>query len=302
MKKILIISLIFLLTSCTKYQEINNLAITTAISIEYNNKYILTLQIIEGNKENIINYKEEGNSITEAYNKIIKKSPKQIYTNQTNIIILDEELTKNKLKETLYYLKNNKNIKKETYIFITKEKNILIRAKKLNNIPNQNIIDSFNNINNNLSITKLVTLDNIIKNYKNKYITIPSILLNDKNEIELSTLVIIDNKNNINYLTEEESITYNFLTNNIKKTVISIKDNNNNYIVEFNNIKAKKNKNNIYITGTYTILEKNTNNKIKEKIINNYIKKYIKNNCKNIAKKYNIKLINKNTKININIK
>ena len=301
MKKILFISLIFLLTSCTKYQEINNLAITTAISIEHNNKYILTLQIIEGNKENIINYKEEGSSITKAYNKIVKKSPKQIYTNQTNIIILDEELIKNKLKETLYYLKNNKNIKKETYIFITKEKDILIRAKKLNNIPNQNIIDSFNNINNTLSITKLVTLDNIIKKYKNKYITIPSILLNDKNEIELSTTAIVNNKY-INYLTEDESITYNFLTNNIKKTTIPIKDNNNNYIVEFNNIKTYKKNNNIYITGTSTILETNTSIKDKEKEINNYLEKYIKNNYKHIKQKYNLKLINKNTKININIK
>lgn len=301
MKKILFIILIFLLTSCTKYQEINNLAITTAISIEYDNKYILTLQIIEGNKENIINYKEEGSSITEAYNKIVKKSPKQIYTNQTNIIILDEELIKNKLKETLYYLNNNKSIKKETYIFITKEKDILITAKKLNNIPNQNIIDSFKNINNNLSITKLVTLNNIIKNYKNKYLIIPSIILNNDKEIELSTTTIINNKY-IHYLTEDESITYNFLTNNIKKATIQIKENNKNYIVELNNIKAKKNKNNIYITGTYTILEKNTNTIIKEKEINNYLKKYIKNNYRHIEQKYNLKLINKNTKININIK
>ena len=300
MKKILFISLIFLLTSCTKYQEINNLAITTAISIEYNNKYILTLQIIEGNKENIINYKEEGSSITEAYNKIVKKSPKQIYTNQTNIIILDEELIKNKLKETLYYLNNNKNIKKETYLFITKEKDILNKAKKLNNIPNQNIIDSFNNINNNLSITKLVTLNDIINNYKNNYIIIPSIILNDNKEIELSTITIINNKN-INYLTEDESITYNFLTNNIKKATIPIKENNKNYIVELNNIKTYKNNNNTHITGTSNIIETNTNIIINKKEINQYLKKYIKNNYNNIIKKYNINIIN-NKNIITNIK
>lgn len=68
MKKILLIICIFLLTGCTDYVEVNDLAIVTGIAINYENDiYDVYAQTIINDKEsNVITYNTKSNSIEEA--------------------------------------------------------------------------------------------------------------------------------------------------------------------------------------------------------------------------------------------
>ena len=68
MKKLIILISIFLLTGCYDYIEIDDLAIISGIVLDYqNDKYNLTSQIIENDKETKIKtITTEGNTIEEC--------------------------------------------------------------------------------------------------------------------------------------------------------------------------------------------------------------------------------------------
>ena len=312
MKKIIIIILIFLLTGCYDYKELNDLAIITGISItKENNTYILTSEIItidNQNKESKI-YTGKGTTIYEAFNQINKDLSKKIYIDHLNILILDETITKNNLSNILDFFGRNSNSKETTYILISKNIELLTNP----NISSQIILENLKENNKYLGISNLVTLNDLIDNYlnPNKEITIPSIEIIN-NQIKLSTLAIFKNNKFLTYISEEDSIIYNLLNNNINNTPMKIDYNNNQYIItEIYNtntiIKPKRNKLNIYIKGNASIkeiyykcnlnnpktlkkIENNLNNKLTKRIttsINN-IKKYNTNiyNFKDIYYKY----------------
>ena len=219
MKKIILILIIFILTGCN-YQEINNLEIATIININYkNNNYIMNIQTINPTNKDNINYKyytSKDKTLTKTYNNILNQTSKQIYIKQLQIIILNENLVKTKLQDTITYLLENTEINKDIYIFQTKEENIINNLDNLN-IPNQNIIDTLKNKNNNQSITPLTTLNEITKKTLNNQteLIIPTLITINKS-LELSTPAIFKNNTFLNYLTEEETLCYNLITNNIK--------------------------------------------------------------------------------------
>ena len=98
--KYLIILLPLLLTGCYNYQELNDLAITTGMSIDYdkeNNKFKVIAQVINpvkeddaksSNETSFINYESEGKSLREAIRTIVLDSPKRLYGSQLQILIL----------------------------------------------------------------------------------------------------------------------------------------------------------------------------------------------------------------------
>ena len=291
MKKIILILIIFILTGCN-YQEINNLEIATIININYkNNNYIMNIQTINPTNKDNINYKyytSKDKTLTKTYNNILNQTSKQIYIKQLQIIILNENLVKTKLQDTITYLLENTEINKDIYIFQTKEENIINNLDNLN-IPNQNIIDTLKNKNNNQSITPLTTLNEITKKTLNNQIEliIPTLITINKS-LELSTPAIFKNNTFLNYLTEEETLCYNLITNNIKTKYLTINNKNNYYTIKLYNIKTnKKIKNNkvyIYIKGNANIIESNN---IEEKYLNKKITQIITKNYNNINKKYN---------------
>ena len=76
MKKIIILICIFLLTGCSDYVEINDLALISGIAIDYeDNLYKLTTQIIENDKESkVVVLNTASSSIDEAMSEISKLS------------------------------------------------------------------------------------------------------------------------------------------------------------------------------------------------------------------------------------
>lgn len=215
MKKYLLLITLLLITGCTNYKELNNIAITTAISIDYNietKEYTLITQVVNSvnkkdtstsNEPAFINFTTTSNSLSEAIAKITLESPKKLYTSQTQIIILSKEVIENKLDEVLDYLIRNPEIRGETLILLAPNKEdlkgITIQTL-LDNLSSSNIVSSLKESEKE-GYTTLITLNNLADMYLNHY-----------KEIILPTLYV---EGNINMADEEENKT----TTNYKGTV-----------------------------------------------------------------------------------
>ena len=102
MKKIIILILfIFTLSGCYDYKEINNLAIVSAIGIDYkDDEYIVTLEIlndqIDKNSYKITSYTKTatGKNITKAIEKAADKISNQANYTHVKLLLLSENKTK----------------------------------------------------------------------------------------------------------------------------------------------------------------------------------------------------------------
>lgn len=331
MKKILVlITILITLTGCYNYRELNDLAIMSAISIsKSDDKYNVVVQVVNpkkeqdtssGNEPDFITFKSSDKSLHEAFRLIIKESPKKIYGTQMQILLLDENVAKSNLSEVLDFLARDPEIRKEFYVLISKDKDILEILTPLDNISSQNILDSLKANNRYLGYANLVTFNDLIASYQNDRIelALPSLYKTGNEEtgakeenletaktdssIYIGSLGIFKNNKLVGYLTEKESLAYNLVMNNVTNALITNEYKDDKYIVtELIKTKtdlepvAKDNKIKIKVTGKSSItevnykdldLKKEKNIKKIEKDLNKNIEKLIKTSIKNILEKY----------------
>ena len=328
-KLFLIFPLLFILTGCYNYHELNDLAIVSAMSIsKSNDSYHIAIQVVNTVKEqdatssdepSFITYKASGKSLQKAFSNIIKDTPKKIYGNQMQILIIDEGLAREGISGILDFLARDPNIRNEFYVAIGRDKDILDVLTPLDNVSGKNILDKLKASNEDLGIANMVTFNELIANFQNKNIEValPTIKIEGnrseddvKSDLEesfpdkrivISNLSIFKNNKLLGYLNERESLAYNFIMDNITHAIIVNKYKNSSYIsLELINSKTKKDidiKNKlvkINIKGKASITESNYNinltheENIKkiEKDLNKNIEKIIKESIDNNASKY----------------
>lgn len=129
MKKhfIILIILISFITGCSKYRELNHLSIISTITIDYKDgEYHLTLQEILPEKgENKVDYnykyhESTSPNLSKAFNNIIGNSPKDIYLEKVQNVIISEKEKDKITKEFFKYLKKEKNINPNSNYIISK--------------------------------------------------------------------------------------------------------------------------------------------------------------------------------------
>lgn len=333
MKKLLIILItLTFLTGCYNYRELNDLAIVTAVSIsKEKDNYNIAVQVVNpkkdqdtssSNEPDFIVYKSKGETLQAAFESLVKESPKRMYKTQMQILIIDEKMAKNNIKEVFEYLARNPEIRNEFNVLIGKSDNILETLTPLNNLSSQNILDSLKASSKYLGNTNLLTFNELLSDYQNEKteMAIPVIKLtsqknkDDKNTekiLEKTTTtpaIVLDNisifKDNklIGYLSTKETVSYNFINNNITLTNIK-KDYPNNKYIAYKILKSKSKlevtpkKHTITLTikgnaeineATYNIdLSKEKNIKKLEKSLNKRLEKMITSSFNSTRKKYN---------------
>lgn len=249
-KKIVTILLILLSTSCYNYTELNDLAIVSAIGIDYqNNSYHVTIQVVNTKKtdENENNngfdiYEADGLTIKDAIKNISLICPKKIYLSHLEILIYGEGIAKKGINDTLDYLLRDNNIRGDFYIFIAKNN----KANNILKINNNSFIINAESIKklNETSYEKtgkstIITFYELMDTYlnNNKEIVIPTIEIDDNN-MTMNNLAVFEDDKLIYYLNEEDVITYNILTNKIKETSYKIKCHDGYIDILINNIKT----------------------------------------------------------------
>ena len=333
MKKLLLILItLTFLTGCYNYRELNDLAIVTAVSIsKEKDNYNIAVQVVNpkkdqdtssSNEPDFIVYKSKGETLQAAFESLVKESPKRMYKTQMQILIIDEKMAKNNIKEVFEYLARDPEIRNEFNVLIGKSDNILETLTPLDNLSSQNILDSLKASSKYLGNTNLLTFNELLSDYQNEKteMAIPVIKLtsqknkDDKNTekiLEKTTTtpaIVLDNisifKDNklIGNLSTKETVSYNFINNNITLTNIK-KDYPNNKYIAYKILKSKSKlevtpkKHTITLTikgnaeineATYNIdLSKEKNIKKLEKSLNKRLEKMITSSFNSTRKKYN---------------
>jgi len=272
LKYLIILIIPLLLTGCYNYQELNDLAITTGMSIDYdkeNEKFKVIAQVINPVKEqdaksstetSFINYASEGKSLREAIRTIILDSPKRLYGSQLQILILSENVLNEKLPDIIDFFIREPELRPEFKIIIAKDNKALegiTIQTLLDDLSSSNILDSLEVQSERIGITTVVSLNELTNMYLDPYleIVLPSMIVKgslkegiskenlsttkDETTIEISTTGVFKDNKFQGYLTEEESKTLNLIRGDIKNTIINMDIKDGFVVFEPNNIKAK---------------------------------------------------------------
>lgn len=338
MKKILItLSFIFICCGCYNYKELNDLAITSAIGIDKSdNGYKVTAQVVNTQKEGtdnnsssdpkIIIYEHTSKTVQEAVRYMVLESPKRLYPNHMQVIIISEDVAKDGILESLDLFFRDSELQKNFYVLISKDvsaNQILKTLTPADSIVSSNIKKSLESDSSYLGITELVTYDELINTYlnPNKEISLPSVTLKGKmkgsdkidnieqsdssTKVVLSQMAIFKDDKMIGYLDDKQSIALSFIKGKINNTIIKYKCNGGYVVVETTNSKSSINVDNkgnfrIKISGDAAINEvscdinlENDNSISKiNKQVNKEIKKNVNNTIKYVKNNYNSDIFN----------
>ena len=272
MKRIkFLILLLPLLSGCYNYRELNELGITTAVSIDYkDDAFYVMAEVINpikqqdassSNNSPFVNYNSSSSSLQDAFRKVVLESPRQLYAAQLEIIVLSEEVVNNHLEEVLEYFARDPETRTEIKIIVAKTEDstkAITLQTLLTSLSSSNIIKSLELQNKVLGMSYPVTLNELLNMYIDPYleVTLPSMTLygdyeigDEKENITTSSPKAIvkingstitkDNKI-LGYLDLEESKVLSMINGKLKETIIKMNYNDGYIVFEPNRIKVSK--------------------------------------------------------------
>jgi len=326
-KKIFILLLIFILTGCYDQKELNTIAIMTATEInKIDNEFIVNAQVVNPQSSDktvnvqapFVIYEGKGKTIHEAYREIKRQSSRYLYPNHMEILIINEKLAKEDVKQIMDFFLRIPDVRTEFYVLIGKDDNILNITTPIDDVSATSIVDTMETNNKYLGVTNFVTFNefaNMDLN-ENLEVILPSIeavnytedsetISNTENTkikslYKLGNLAVFKNNQLKGYLTEDESIAYNIIKNKAQSILITYECEKNKYMtIEATDIKSDINTKNktINISAKMTgninenmcniELNKEENIKKIEKELKEYLKEKIETSINNIRKNYN---------------
>lgn len=241
MKKILIILILLLTTGCQDYTEINDFAIISGIILDYkDNKFEMTSElIINEEKTKIKTFQTEGTTIDECLSKIAEQANKDIFISHLKTLIVTENIVKEKINIYDYFLRSSKSkMNFNVYIVNSQDKDKIFKLHE--NESSSMYIDKIKEYNSKIysSTTSLTFIDLVYKNLEPGLDPLYPQLTITNNEITLSNLTFFTNEQ-IN-LSTKNTINYNMLINNIDKTILNLKCDENDYTLLTKDIKTAK--------------------------------------------------------------
>lgn len=272
MKRIkFLILLLPLLSGCYNYRELNELGITTAVSIDYkDDAFYVIAEVINpikqqdassSNNSPFVNYNSSSSSLQDAFRKVVLESPRQLYAAQLEIIVLSEEVVNNHLEEVLEYFTRDPEARTEIKIIVAKTEDstkAITLQTLLTSLSSSNIINSLDLQSKVLGMAYPVTLNELLNMYIDPYleVVLPSMTLygnyeigDEKENITTSSpkaIVKIDGstitKDNkiLGYLDLEESKILNLINGKLKETIIKMNYYDGYIIFEPNRIKVSR--------------------------------------------------------------
>lgn len=272
MKRIkFLILLLPLLSGCYNYRELNDLGITTAVSIDYkDDAFYVIAEVINpikqqdassSNNSPFVNYNSSSSSLQDAFRKVVLESPRQLYAAQLEIIVLSEEVVNNHLEEVLEYFARDPEARTEIKIIVAKTEDstkAITLQTLLTSLSSSNIINSLDLQSKVLGMSYPVTLNELLNMYIDPYleVVLPSMTLygnyeigDEKENITTSSpkaIVKIDGstitKDNkiLGYLDLEESKILNLINGKLKETIIKMNYYDGYIIFEPNRIKVSR--------------------------------------------------------------
>ena len=241
MKKILkLLILIPLLTGCT-YTELEDLAIASAISIDYDNQFILTAQVMDVKtnsagtlEEKSIIYQGKGQTISEAVRNFSIKYPKNIYFGHLEVLVLSKTIIENHLNEVLDYFFKSPETRTSGYILVKEEGNAetILNPEngKIDTFPAEDIKSILTDSSKRTGTVKDITLEEFTQDYLKKDFS-PLVPLIDvqktkgmtSSKLILENMAVLKNGKKLIKLDKKSSIAYNTIKQNYTDITINAK-------------------------------------------------------------------------------
>ena len=255
MKKIiLIIITLFLTTGCFNYLSLNDIAVVSLVHIDYqDNKYILTVEIRENEKDNpnaSSIYTNQGLTLDNTFENIGLTINKFLYLVDVDTIILTENVLNQKLETTLDYITRENYIGNNFNIIVSNDdiKEITKLIKEKNKIVGAYIKDTItNDYNNTIDIKYNKFIKTYLSEYKDMILPFGKIV---NNEFTLNAAIIFNHNKESVIINNDYIKIYNLLNNTNKYSLFKTNYNGGNLIYRIKdvNTKYKYENNNINIT------------------------------------------------------
>lgn len=229
MKKVILITLLLLLTGCYDYNELTDLGIVSSMFIDYvDDTYKVDLEILDTNeKVTSPSYfiSGTGNTFNNALNNLYTKTTKEIYLNHINAVIVSKRFAKDKMSELYDYFVRAPYIRKDSYFFITETPSDFIgKVTKDNMAIGESLKNTLEYSYKDYGYYMTSDFDTILSSYlNNKTYPLGEISFIDKTIILGNTYLIKDNKLDIK-IDKDAILLANLLNDNITSFTIS-KDN-----------------------------------------------------------------------------
>jgi spore germination protein KC len=255
MRKIIQMSFVIIfititLTGCWSARELTDLAIATALGIDYEDgQFKVTAQIINPDeiagktltsRTAVSAYTTTGNTVFEAVRKLTTIAPRKIYLAHIRIIVFGEAFAKKGIAESLDFISRDHEMRTDFLFAIAKgytAQDLIKILTPLEKIPANKIYSSLEASQESWAPTKVVKLDELIASMtsKGKEAVLTGLIvlgdldigtkLQNVEQIESPTniqtdfLGVFKNDQLVGWLNESQSKGFNYITNNVKNTV-----------------------------------------------------------------------------------
>ncbi|WP_071392984.1 Ger(x)C family spore germination protein [Bacillus tuaregi] len=254
-KKLVLLLVVIMMTlcGCWSKRELNELAICVGLGIDKaKDGYLVSVQIVNpgelsgkqrSGRSEVLTAKVKGDTVFEALRRLSTFSPRKIYMAQLRQVVFSEELAKEGIGKTLDFLARDHELRTDFYITVAKGQkalDILKVQSALENIPVNKLYASMKNSERSWTVTKTVQLDELINNIlsPSKEAVLTGIHLtgnpdkggnvsNVQHSTPATTLHIgeigaFKSDRLIGWLTEDESKGYNYITDNVYNTLVTV--------------------------------------------------------------------------------
>lgn len=247
MKKILIlIILAFTCTGCYDYKEINNLAIISAIGVDYDNdKYIITLELlndqIDKDSSKITSYTKvgSGDTLTSAIESAADKLAKQPLFNHIKLMVLSDTIVQNKFDNIIDLFLRNTYFRENFYVISsmnTKPDMLLNNTTDENPVASNAITSLLENVSYSSNTNVLKKFDEIVEEVTTFGIdTCFSNIDLKETEFIINGMIIFKDYDYKETLNNDYVKLYNLLRNEFDRPTFTIKYDNLDFTVAINN-------------------------------------------------------------------
>ncbi|MCS7464709.1 Ger(x)C family spore germination protein [Paenibacillus doosanensis] len=249
------ILLLSLTTGCWNRRELNTLGIQLGTAIDKKGDQVqVAVQVVEpsaiaakvGSNDlaPVVMYKATAPTVFQAFRKMTEVSPRKVYAAHIRVLVLSEELAKDGVGKALDLLFRDSESRTDFYVMVAKEskaEDVLKILTPLEKIPANKLYNSLETSSKAWAPTTTFTLDQFIEQLVSEGMNpvLTGIVVKGNRQLgetkrnveqiepearlEYSTLAVFKKDKLIGWLDEEESRGYNYIMNNVKSTVGSVR-------------------------------------------------------------------------------
>ena len=272
-KILLLIPLLFLMTGCFNYHELNELAIVTSMGIDLTDDGDYKVSILiangknsqtnnrEGQSQTVV-YSGTGNTISRAFKEINLQIPKIPYIGHLGVVVVSEDVAKKGMRNILDYLLRNPESVKRFYLIMAKDdsaEDVIQVLSPLETFPGQSITNNIAISSEQEAISTTIHYSQFVDDLlrKGKEPTLPTISIsgkadkgssnknlessNIKTKNKLGPVALFKGDKVVYTTTNSESRGINIITGQIDEMIIETDCDDGNIVVNLTGVSSKIN-------------------------------------------------------------